>query len=587
MSTDRTVSGADPIGRLRKDDAEPEAPTNPGLKAVGGVAGWLDDRTGAAKPVGYLMKKVFPDHWSFMLGEVAMYSMIICLLSGTFLTFWFVPSAGQVVYDGSYLPLRGITMSEAFRSTVDISFDIRGGLLIRQIHHWAALMFIVALSVHMLRVFFTGAFRKPREINWVIGTILSMLALIEGFAGYSLPDDLLSGTGLRAAEGFMRSVPVLGSYLSFALFDGPFPGEAIIPRLFSIHVLLLPAILVGLFTAHIGLVFVHKHTQFPGPGRTNDNVVGFPVMPVYAAKAGGFFFIVFGVISLISGLVTINPIWAYGPYDPSPVTAGSQPDWYMGFADGALRLLPGWLEFTAFGFTFSFNVMIGAILLIPAMYGLMGAYPFLEKWVTGDNREHHLLDRPRNNPTRTGLGVAALTWYGILLFASGNDLMAIKLHLSINDLTNIFRLGIFVFPPLAFWVTKRICLSLQRKDRDLVLHGRETGRIVRTADGKFFEQHEPLDEFTRWNLVQHDRHDVLTLEAGTDQHGVVSPTARKEKARSALSRFYFTDSINPVTPGELAAAHHDGQGHEAIEAAPSSESRPALESSRREPPKRP
>ncbi|MEO6411579.1 MAG: ubiquinol-cytochrome c reductase cytochrome b subunit, partial [Pedococcus sp.] len=528
-----------------------------------------------------------PEHWSFMLGEVAMYSLIICLLSGTFLTFWFVPSAGQVVYDGSYLPLRGITMSEAFRSTVDISFDIRGGLLIRQIHHWAALMFIVALSVHMLRVFFTGAFRKPREINWVIGCILSMLALIEGFAGYSLPDDLLSGTGLRAAEGFMRSVPVLGSYLSFALFDGPFPGEAIIPRLFSIHVLLLPAILVGLFTAHIGLVFVHKHTQFPGPGRTNDNVVGFPVMPVYAAKAGGFFFIVFGVISLISGLVTINPIWAYGPYDPSPVTAGAQPDWYMGFADGALRLLPGWLEFTAFGFTFSFNVMIGAILLIPVMYGLMGAYPFLERWVTGDNREHHLLDRPRNNPTRTGLGMAALTMYGVLMFAAGNDLMAIKLHLSINDITHVLRAAFFIAPPIVYWVTKRICLSLQRKDRDLVLHGRETGRIVRTADGKFFEQHEPLDEFTRWNLIQHEPHEVLTLEAGTDQHGVASPSARKEKARSALSRFYFTDSINPVTPGELAAAHHDGHGHEAIEAAPSSESRPALESSRREPPKRP
>ncbi len=332
---------------------------------------------------------------------------------------------------------------------------------------------------------------------------------------------------------------------------------------------------------------MHKHTQFPGPGRTNDNVVGFPVMPVYAAKAGGFFFIVFGVIALISGLVTINPIWAYGPYDPSPVTAGSQPDWYMGFADGALRLLPGWLEFTAFGFTFSFNVMIGAILLIPVMYGLMAAYPFLERWVTGDNREHHLLDRPRNNPTRTGLGMAALTMYGVLMFAAGNDLMAIKLHLSINDITHILRAAFFVAPPIVFWVTKRICLSLQRKDRDLVLHGRETGRIVRTADGKFFEQHEPLDEFTRWNLVQHDDHEVLTLERATDAHGVASPTARKDKARSALSRFYFTDSINPVTPAELAAAHHDGHGHEAIEAAPDDASRPALESSRREPPKRP
>jgi ubiquinol-cytochrome c reductase cytochrome b subunit len=192
------------------------------------------------------MKKVFPDHWSFMLGEIAMYSMIICLLTGAFLTFWFVPSAGHTVYDGSFVPLRGVGMSEAYASTLNISFDIKGGLLIRQIHHWAALMFIVALTVHMLRVFFTGAFRKPREINWVIGTVLSMLAIVEGFAGYSLPDDLLSGTGIRAmAEGSCRLAPVIGTYLVYGIFGGPFPGEMIIPRLYSVHILLLPAILIG------------------------------------------------------------------------------------------------------------------------------------------------------------------------------------------------------------------------------------------------------------------------------------------------------------------------------------------------------
>ncbi|HEY7721149.1 MAG TPA: ubiquinol-cytochrome c reductase cytochrome b subunit [Pedococcus sp.] len=564
-TTEHTATGAD---RLRANDPEPQEPVSPGLKKVGGVAGWVDDRTGAAKGVGYLMKKVFPDHWSFMLGEVAMYSMIICLLTGAFLTFWFVPSAGQVEYDGSYLPLRGVMMSEAYASTLDISFDIRGGLIIRQIHHWAALLFIVAINVHMMRVFFTGAFRKPRELNWLIGAQLSMLALVEGFAGYSLPDDLLSGTGLRAAEGFMRSVPVLGSYLSYFVFGGPFPGEAIIPRLYSVHVLLLPAILVGLFTAHIVLVAVQKHTQFPGPGRTNENVVGYPVMPVYAAKAGGFFFIVFGVVALMSALVTINPIWAYGPYDPSPVTAGSQPDWYMGFADGALRLLPGWLEFEALGFTFSFNVMIGAILLIPVMYGLISIYPFLEEWVTGDKREHHLLDRPRNNPTRTGIGMAGIAAYAVLMFAAGNDLMAIKLGLSINDITIFLRAAFFIAPPVAFWITKRICLSLQRRDRDLVLHGRETGRIIRTAEGRFFEKHEPVDAYTRWNLVQHEQHQPLQLEAGVDENGVASPTARKDRLRAKVSQFYFGDRVEPVTPAELEAAHHDGHHAEAIEHEP-------------------
>ncbi len=564
MSTATAPKGA---AALRVTDTPAEAAPGGAVKSLGGVARWFDDRTGIGKPAGHMLKKVFPDHWTFMLGEVAMYSMVICLITGTFLTFWYIPSAGHVIYEGSYLPLQGVLMSEAYASTLNISFDIRGGLLIRQIHHWAALLFIVAIVVHMMRVFFTGAFRKPREINWVIGCILSMLAIVEGFAGYSLPDDLLSGTGLRAAEGFMRSIPVVGTYVSYMVFGGAFPGEAIIPRLFTVHVLLIPAILIGLFTAHIVLVMVHKHTQYPGPGKTNDNVVGFPLMPVYIAKAGGFFFIVFGVTILISALVTINPIWAYGPYDPSPVTAGSQPDWYMGFADGALRLLPGWMEFVAFGFTFSFNVAIGAIFLIPIMYGAAGAYPFIESWVTGDKREHHLLDRPRNAPVRTGIGAAALAFYLVLFLAAGNDLMAIKLQLSINDITRFFQLMTFVAPPLAFWVTKRICLSLQRRDRDLVLHGRETGTIMRTAEGQFFEVHEPLDDYSRWTLVQHETPAPLAIGSGVDANGVATPTAKKDKRRAALSRFYFQDSVPAVTPAELAAAHHHGE-HDALSGTP-------------------
>ncbi|MFN8096735.1 MAG: ubiquinol-cytochrome c reductase cytochrome b subunit [Dermatophilaceae bacterium] len=566
MSTSEPIENVRPADRLREGDRKRPAPASGGAKKLGGAVGWVDDRLGPAKGVNYLLKKVFPDHWSFMLGEIAMYSMIVCLLTGVFLTFWFVPSADHVAYQGSYLPLKGVQMSQAYASALNISFDVKGGLLIRQMHHWAALMFIVALSAHMLRVFFTGAFRKPRELNWIIGCVLSMLALVEGFAGYSLPDDLLSGTGIRAAQGFMLSAPVIGSYLAYIVFGGDFPGEAIIPRLYSVHILLLPALLIGLFTAHIVMVAVQKHTQYPGPGRTNDNVVGFPVMPVYAAKAGGFFFIVFGFTALLSALVQINSIWVYGPYDPSAVTAGSQPDWYMGFADGALRLFPGFFEFTALGFTWSFNVAIGALMLIPVMYGIMGAYPFIEAWITGDKSEHHLLDRPRNQPTRTALGAAALTFYGVLMFAAGNDIMAIKLHMSINDITLFFRAAVFILPVIAFWVTRRICLSLQRADRNLVLHGRETGRVIRTADGKFFEVHEPLDEYTRWKLVDFTQHRPLELTDGTDAHGVANQGAKHAKLRARLSRFYFGHRVDPVTPEELAAAHHDGHAHEAIEA---------------------
>ncbi len=562
-----TINESRPAEGLRADDRRDEE-QHDSTKPLGGIAGWVDDRVGAAKGVSSLLKKVFPDHWSFMLGEIAMYSMIVCLLTGAFLTFWFVPSQSLIVYDGSYIPLQGILVSDAYSSTLDISFDIRGGLLIRQIHHWGALIFVVAVFAHMARVFFTGAFRKPREINWVFGTILSMLACIEGFAGYSLPDDLLSGTGIRAMNGFIQSIPVVGSYVSYFLFGGAFPGEAIVPRLYSVHILLVPAILVGLFTAHILLVFVHKHTQYPGPGRTNNNVVGYPLMPVYIAKAGGFFFMVFGVITLISALFTINPIWAYGPYDPSPVTAGSQPDWYMGFADGALRLLPGWFEFVSWGdFTWSMNIFPGSILLLPVMWGIIGAYPFVEAWVTGDKREHHLLDRPRNAPTRTAIGVAGITMYLVLFFAAGNDLIAIKLHLSINDITIALRTLFFIGPPIAFWITKRICLSLQRADRQKVLHGRETGTIWRYPDGRFEEIHAPLTPEERWPLVQHEVPEPLQITAEKDANGVDSPIARKERLRAKLSHFYFVDRVGPVTPSELAAAHHEhDESHAALPA---------------------
>ncbi|HET6626658.1 MAG TPA: cytochrome b, partial [Nocardioidaceae bacterium] len=321
------------------------------------VGTWADDRLGLAGATKKQIRKVFPDHWSFMLGEIALWSFVILLLTGVFLTLWFKPSMGEVVYNGSYDQLRGLHMSEAYASTLHISFDVRAGLLMRQMHHWAAMLFIAAMLVHLMRIFLTGAFRKPRELNWIVGGLLLLLGILEGFAGYSLPDDLLSGTGLRIADGLVKATPVLGSYMSFFMFGGEFPGDVIIPRLYIAHVLLIPGLLIALISAHMLLLVYHKHTQWPGPGRTEQNVVGFPMMPVYAAKAGGFFFIVFGVTALMGGLMTINPVWRYGAYNPSEVTAGSQPDWYMGIAEGLLRIMPGW-ETHIFGITISWNVFL-------------------------------------------------------------------------------------------------------------------------------------------------------------------------------------------------------------------------------------
>ncbi len=330
-------------------------PGRPGR--AGAIATWADDRLGLATMARKNLRKVFPDHWSFMLGEIALWSFVVLLLTGVFLTFWFVPSMSESTYQGTYAQLRGVPMSDAYASTLHISFDVRGGLLVRQMHHWAAMIFVGAMMIHLMRVAFTGAFRRPRELNWVIGSILLLLGTIEGFTGYSLPDDLLSGTGIRAADGFIKATPVVGTYLSFFLFGGEFPGDSIIPRLYTVHVLLIPGLLLGLIGAHMLLLVFHKHTQWPGPGRTEQNVVGYPMLPVYLAKAGGFFFMVFGVVALMGGLLSINPVWKFGPYDPTKVTAGSQPDWYMGWPDGALRIMPNW-ETTAFGHTISWNVLV-------------------------------------------------------------------------------------------------------------------------------------------------------------------------------------------------------------------------------------
>ncbi len=529
--------------------------------AAGGVADYLDQRLGAAKAVKGLARKVFPDHWSFMLGEIALYSFLICVITGTWLTLFFVPSMGMTTYEGAYAPMNGVEMSEAFASTLHISFDIRGGLLMRQIHHWAALLFIASMMVHMFRTFFTGAFRKPRELNWVLGSVLLLLGLGAGVTGYSLPDDLLSGNGLRIIDGIIKSIPVVGTYGSFLLFGGEFPGEAIVPRLFIAHVLLIPGLLLAVIGAHVGLVALNKHTQYPGPGRTNSNVVGFPLLPVYAAKAGGFFFIVFGVIAFMGAVATINPVWNYGPYDPSPISAGTQPDFYIGFLDGALRLMPGW-EFTVAGFTVPVNVLIPAVVLPGLLTTVLALYPFIEAWATGDKRPHHLLDRPRNAPTRTGIGVMAIVFYGILWADGGNDIIATYLSLSINDLTYFFRVALFVLPALAFWVTKRMCLGMQRKDREIALHGRETGRVVRTADGEFFEVHEQLSDHARWLLVQHEARRPLELPADTDDHGVARPGAHKDKVRQKLSRWYFEDRVEPATPADLEAEH--AGHHEAV-----------------------
>ncbi|OIJ68901.1 cytochrome b [Streptomyces mangrovisoli] len=493
----------DPVPAAEPSAAATRAPAVPASSKGERVADWLDGRLGIHTLGRRYLRKVFPDHWSFLLGEICLYSFVVLVLTGVYLTLFFHPSMNEVTYHGSYVPLNGIRMSEAYASTLHISFDVRGGLLIRQLHHWAALIFVAGMFTHMMRHFFTGSFRKPREVNWFLGWLLLLLGLFEGLFGYSLPDDLLSGTGLRFVNGALLSVPVVGTYLSMFLMGGEFPGHDIVARFYSLHVLVMPGVMAALVLVHLLLVVYHKHTQFAGPGRTERNVVGAPFMPVYLAKAGGFFFLVFGVLTLIAAVASINPVWVYGPFRPDQVSTGAQPDWYLGFAEGLVRVMPGW-EIHLWGHTLVLGVLI-PVVVFPLLLLYLGIHPFLETWLTRDRAEHHILDRPRNRPVRTAIGTAWISVYLVLLAGGGNDIVATRLHLSVNAVTWAVRVGVFAVPAAVFVVTRRICLGLQARDRELVEHGRETGVIKRLPDGGYVAVHEPLDQARLHTLTAHLR----------------------------------------------------------------------------------
>ncbi|MDJ1136349.1 ubiquinol-cytochrome c reductase cytochrome b subunit [Streptomyces iconiensis] len=501
----------------------------------------VDDRLPVANGSRALLRKAFPEHWSFLLGELALYSFLVLLLTGTYLTLFFDPDMTQTRYAGPYAPLRGQEMSQAYASTLEISFEVRGGLLMRQVHHWAALLFLSAIGLHMLRVFFTGAFRKPRETNWLIGVTLFVLALVEGFTGYSLPDDLLSGTGLRIAQGIMLSIPVVGTYVAMFVFGGEYPGHEIIERLYPVHILFVPGLLLALIAAHLILVVVLKHTQWSGPGRTNANVVGHAMYPQFMARSTGLFLTLFGVLVLLGGLAQINPVWNYGPYRAEQVSTAAQPDWYVGFLEGSLRLMPPF-ETALFGHTVMWNVLVPAVVLPGLLFMLLYAYPFFERWVTGEDGTPHLCDRPRNRPVRTGLGVAGVTFYGVLLIAGGNDVLAHTFDLSLNALTWTLRGLLVVAPPAAFLLTRHLALALQRHDAERLDEGDETGNVRQSVEGTFSDDHRPLPHGEKYRLTAQS----FPRPLGAD------PERGQSRMRAAFSRWYYRDASLPEESGAIS-----------------------------------
>lgn len=435
-----------------------------------GLLRWMDDRVGGTKFTRKALDKVFPDHWSFMLGEVALYCLMVLIATGVFLSFFFHASSQDVVYTGSFGPLQGQHMSEAYRSVVHLGFDVRAGLLIRQIHHWAALVFVGAIVLHLCRIYFTRAYRRPREINWFIGLVLLLLAIANGFTGYSLPDDLLSGTGLRIAYSILLSIPFIGATLAYLAFGGEYPSTDITSRLYVIHVVIVPALIIGLLSVHLALVWRQKHTQFRGPGRTESNVVGSRLYPTYAMRSIGLLFGVVAVLAALGGLFQINPIWLYGPYQPASVSTGAQPDWYMGWLEGALRLFPSF-RLHIFGYRVP-EVILPAVVFPTLTFALLFAWPAIDRRLGRHNGEdvdadHHLLDRPRDRPMHTAIGVGVLAFYAVLFIGGGQDIIAQKFQISLDTTHLTLQIMLLVVPLLSGTLAWKLCQDLRSEHTPL------------------------------------------------------------------------------------------------------------------------
>jgi ubiquinol-cytochrome c reductase cytochrome b subunit len=451
------------------------------------VVAYFDDRLGSSAFLRAAFDKVFPDHWAFMLGEICVYAFIALLATGTFLAFFFNDSNAPTVYHGPYASLDGRWVPASYASVLDLSFSTHLGLLVRQMHHWAALVFIGSIVFHMMRIFFTGAFRKPRDLNWVVGLTLLLLGMAEGFTGYSLPGDLLSGAGLRIAYSVAQSIPLVGSWLAFSYFGGKFPADPTTQRLFITHVWIVPLILIAAVSVHLGMVWRQHHTQFAGPGRTEQNVVGSALWPRYGIKSLALMSATFAVLALLGGFFTINPIWIYGPYDGWTVASPAQPDWYVSWLDGSLRLGPA-LALHIFGHTIP-PLFWSGVLLPGILFGMLYAWPEIERRISGDERAHNIDDMPFHVPWRLGLGVAIFTFGTVLGFAGSDDIQAKVFHINVEVLMVFWRFAA-VIAPIAFGLMATV-IGFELRARLASNPGRQQIRraaLRRNADGGFDQE---------------------------------------------------------------------------------------------------
>jgi ubiquinol-cytochrome c reductase cytochrome b subunit len=427
---------------------------------------FLDERSGSAPLLRKTLRYIFPDHWSFLLGEVALYAFVVLVATGTYLALFFHPSLATTTYHGAYAPLHGLKMSEAYKSAIDISFKVKAGLLLRQTHHWAADVFVAAIVLHLIRIFFTGAFRKPRELTYLIGLLLLFTSLLEGYLGYSMVDDLLSGIGLAIGYGVALSIPFVGGNFALLIWGAPYPGDASFEsRMYIAHVFIFPLVIATLIVAHLALVASRHHTQFKrGARETDRRIVGLPMFPAQVPRSLGLLLGTAALLFALGGLVQINPIWLWGPYHLSAATNGAQPDWYLGWLIGALRLVPHF-DLTIGSYTLVPNPFWGGALFPLIVLAVLGSWPWVERRLTGDHGFHNVLDRPRDAPGRTAFGSAFLLWVFLIFVAGSADRTYLFLGWSYQEQIWIYRVLVWVLPLVVFFSVRRLCRELQAIER--------------------------------------------------------------------------------------------------------------------------
>ena len=410
------------------------------------------------------------DRWAAVFGRIAGYSFAVAVVTGIPLLPLFRPSMTALVYHGSYRLLDGVTMSRAYQSVLAISFHVRGGLLIRQVHHWSANLFVAAVILRLLRTFFRGRFSGRALPDWLIWVTLLPLGMLAAYTGTILPDDGLSGGSLSVITGVLQSVPVIGTHLVFWIFGGAPPGHQIIGRDYWVHILVLPAMAGALL-----LLSFRARLRWPRRVRLD------PLLLFTCAT-----------LVLLGTAAQINPVWLVGPYQPGSISSGAVPDWYMGFLDGALRVMPAW-EVSVAGHPLALGVLFAGLVVPAVFFTCLYLYPLADRWIAGGRPPRGLLPpKPADLANRTAAGVAGLTFYLLLLAAAANDQIAYHLHLDLYAVTWTFRVLVLAGPPLAFLLTRVFCHARADQRRDEEVHGRETGRIVQDPQGGYSEIREPV-----------------------------------------------------------------------------------------------